>query len=234
MTYHLEGKSMQQGSTCRVFLCRRGVALALLLVGGLVLWPSLPLPAAAQADTTATAQTRLLENHSPNSALWRAAVFPGWGQSYNRHYLKIPLVYLGLAGFSAAALYTNNRYLLYRHAYLFTARENTDGSPVFPEYEVDYARLINDLGLPPESDLSEEEIESRRARLEPQFRAQRDNLRRNRDLYYFGFAFWYGLSVLDAFVSAQLMDFDVGEDLTVSVYPEPAASGLTATVRWGF
>jgi len=221
---------MHQGSTCRVFLCRRGVALALLLVGGLVLW--LPLPAAAQADTTA--QTRLPENHSPNSALWRAAAFPGWGQAYNRHYLKIPLVYLGLAGFSAAALYANNRYLLYRHAYLFTARENTDGSPVFPEYTDDYARLINDLGLPPESDLTEEEVESRRARLEPQFRAQRDNLRRNRDLYYFGFAFWYGLSVLDAFVSAHLMDFDVGEDLTVSVYPAPAASGLRATVRWEF
>ncbi len=219
---------MHQGSTCRVFLCRRGVALALLLVGGL--W--LPLPAAAQADTTA--QTRLPENHSPNSALWRAAAFPGWGQAYNRHYLKIPLVYLGLAGFSAAALYANNRYLLYRHAYLFTARENTDGSPVFPEYTDDYARLINDLGLPPESDLTEEEVESRRARLEPQFRAQRDNLRRNRDLYYFGFAFWYGLSVLDAFVSAHLMDFDIGEDLTVSVYPAPAASGLRATVRWEF
>jgi len=204
------------------------VALALLLVGGL--W--LPLPAAAQADTTA--QTRLPENHSPNSALRRAAAFPGWGQAYNRHYLKIPLVYLGLAGFSAAALYANNQYLLYRHAYLFTARENTDGSPVFPEYTDDYARLINDLGLPPESDLTEEEVESRRARLEPQFRAQRDNLRRNRDLYYFGFAFWYGLSVLDAFVSAHLMDFDIGEDLTVSVYPAPAASGLRATVRWEF
>ena len=77
----------------------------------------------------------------PNSALWRAAVVPGWGQLYNRQYLKIPLVYGGLAGFTAAALYTNDRYLLYRHAYLFTARENADGSPVFPEYADDYARL---------------------------------------------------------------------------------------------
>ncbi len=227
MTHRPEDKSM--GSLCRVFLCRRRWTLVLLL--GVGLCP--PPPASAQADTT-TAQPRLLKNHSPNSALWRAAAFPGWGQAYNRHYLKIPLVYLGLAGFSAAALYANNRYLLYGHAYLFTARENTDGSPVFPEYADDYARLIDDLGLPPEPDLSEEEVESRRARLEPQFRAQRDNLRRNRDLYYFGFALWYGLSVLDAVVSAHLMDFDVGEDLTVSVYPAPAASGLTATVRWGF
>ena len=222
---------MQQGSLCHVFLCWRRWTLVLLLGVGLNLCP--PPSASAQADTT-TAQTRLAKDHSPNSALWRAAVVPGWGQLYNRQYLKIPLVYGGLAGFTAAALYTNDRYLLYRHAYLFTARENADGSSVFPEYANDYARLLDDLGLSPESEpLTEEDI-SRRARLEPQFRAQRDNLRRNRDLLYFGFVFWYGLSVLDAFVSAHLMDFDVGEDLTVALYPVPAASGLTVTVRWGF
>ena len=232
MTPHPESKSMQQRLICRALLIQRGLALALLLGVGLSLGPLTTPPAAAQADTSAT--SRFLEDHSPHGALWRAAAFPGWGQAYNRQYLKIPLVYLGLAGFSAAALYTNDRYLLYRHAYLFTARENEDGSPVFPEYAEDYARLIADLGLPPESALSEDEIESRRARLEPQFQAQRDNLRRNRDLLYFGFVFWYGLSVLDAFISAHLMDFDVGEDLTVSVYPEPAASGLRATLRWGF
>lgn len=207
--------------------------MALWLVLGPAFWSPTALPAAAQADTT-TARQPLPSTRTPNSALWRAAVFPGWGQFYNRHYLKIPLVYGGLAGFTGAALYTNDRYLLYRHAYLFTARENEEGSPVFPDYAGDYARLLNDLGLPPESDLTDEEIASRRARLEPQFRAQRDNLRRNRDLLYFGTVFWYGLSVLDAFISAHLMDFDVGEDLTVFLHPAPATSGLTATVQWGF
>ena len=148
---------------CRVFLCRRRWALVLLLGGGLNLCPPTAPPASAQADTT-TAQTRLAEDHSPNSALWRTAVVPGWGQLYNRQYLKIPLVYGGLAGFTAAALYTNDRYLLYRHAYLFTARENADGSPVFPEYVDDYARLLDDLGLSPESEpLTEEAMPSQPA-----------------------------------------------------------------------
>ena len=80
----------------------------------------------------------------------------------------------------------------------------------------------------------DDETISRRNRLEPQFKAQRDNLRRNRDLLYFGIVFWYGLTVLDAFVSAHLLDFDVGEDLTVTFFPHPTASGLTATLRWGF
>ena len=213
------------------------IPLVFVIVVGLVCWHEAAPPAAAQADTlttdTATTTRSLAEPHSPKKALRRAMMVPGWGQYYNRHYLKIPLVYAGLGGFTAAALYVNSRYLLYRHAYLFTARVE-DGEPVFPEYADDYARLIEDLGLPPESELSDEEIQSRRLRLEPQFRAQRDNFRRNRDLLYFGIVFWYGLSLLDAYVSAHLLDFDIGEDLTVSVFPYPTASGLTATMRWGF
>ncbi len=199
-----------------------GIAVGLLMAS----------PAQAQIDTTVTTTRNLPANHSAKRALRRAALIPGWGQYYNRQYLKMPLVYLGLGAFTGAALYTNSRYLLYRHAYLFTAREE-DGEPVFPEYADDYAKLIADLGLPPESTLSDEEIESRRNRLEPQFRAQRDNLRRNRDLLYFGIVFWYGLSMLDAFVSAHLLDFDVGEDLTLRFYPHPTARGLTATLQWG-
>ena len=216
---------------------RPGTPLVLVVVVVTAFWHEAALPTAAQTDTlttdTTATTTRLTEPHSPKKALRRAIIVPGWGQYYNRHYLKIPLVYAGLGGFTAAALYVNSRYLLYRHAYLFTAREE-DGEPVFPEYADDYARLIEDLGLPPESELSDEEIESRRARLEPQFRANRDNFRRNRDLLYFGIVFWYGLSLLDAYVSAHLLDFDIGEDLTVSLYPHPSASGLTATMRWGF
>ena len=233
---HPEAKPVRRDRCALRGVVRPGTPLVLVVVVVTAFWHEATLPAAAQADpltTDTTATHSLTEPHSPKKALRRAIIVPGWGQYYNRHYLKIPLVYAGLGGFTAAALYVNSRYLLYRHAYLFTAREE-DGEPVFPEYADDYARLIEDLGLPPESELSDEEIESRRARLEPQFRANRDNFRRNRDLLYFGIVFWYGLSLLDAYVSAHLLDFDIGEDLTVSLYPHPSASGLTATMRWGF
>ncbi len=201
-----------------------------IVVGMAFGWATIP-PAAAQTDTTATIERRLPENHSPKGALRRAAVVPGWGQYYNRHYLKIPFVYVGLGGFTAAALYTNNRYLLYRRSYLYTVTVDENGERTFPdEYADEYERLINDLGLGPVSELTESDFD----RLEPQFRAQRDNLRRNRDLLYFGIVFWYGLTMLDAFVSAHLLDFDVGEDLTVTLLPHPIAPGLTATLRWGF
>lgn len=186
-------------------------------------------PAAAQVDTTVAAVTR--PAHTPRGALWRAAALPGWGQWYNRQYTKIPVVYLGLGGLGALALYTNTRYLLYRHAYLFTARTAPDGTPVFPEYADDYARLLNDLGLPPESELPDDEIQSRRSRLQSGIRAQRDNFRRNRDLLYVGVGLWYGLSLLDAFVSAHLLDFDVSEDLSVTVTPQLTPAGPAAALR---
>ncbi len=34
--------------------------------------------------------------------------------------------------------------------------------------------------------------------------------------------------------SLVVLDFDVGEDLTITLFPNPTASGLTARLRWGF
>ena len=161
----------------------------------------------------------------PRTALKRALV-PGWGQLSNRQYYKIPVVYAGLAGFAGAALVVNQRYLLYRHAFLYTARTEADGSPVFPEYASDYAELIRHLNLAPEENLSPEDITARRNRLEPQLRNQRDALRRNRDLLYFAAIGWYGLSILDAFVSAHLLDFDVSESLSVRAYAGPDRAAI--------
>jgi len=152
------------------------------------------------------------------------------GQLYNRQYFKVPIVYVGLGAFAGGAILVNRRYLLYRHAYLYTARKNDDGTPVFPEYADDYAELLSDLALPPETALTPTEISDRRARLEPQIRKNRDNLRRNRDLLYFGTVLWYGLSILDAFVSAHLLDFDVGDELALSLRAIPGALFL----HWTF
>ena len=151
-------------------------------------------------------QDRLPEDHSPRGALWRAASVPGWGQFYNRQYYKVPIVYAGLGGLAASAILVNRRYLLYRHSYLFLARQDD-----FPHYEDDYLRLLEELNIP----------ESRGPQLTEVFRSTRDNLRRNRDLLYIGVGLFYGLSILDAYVSAHLLDFDVGEDLSLSIQAAP-------------
>lgn len=195
----------------------RSFALVGLVVAVAVL---VPVDASCQTDSTV--------NH-PRQALQRA-VLPGWGQWYNRQYVKIPVVYAGFGAFTWAALYTNGKYLTYRRAYLYTARKDANGEPVFPEYATEYAALLSDLGLEPEANLTDDEVVARRMHLEPQFRAFRDNYRRNRDLLYFGIAAWYGLTVIDAFVSAHLTDFDIGEDLAIRVHPYPFVSGMTMSL----
>ena len=154
---------------------------------------------------------------TPRGALWRAAVLPGWGQAYNRQYVKLPFVYAALGGLTATIIVLNDRYLLYRHAYQYKAYEEiTEDGEINPRaaFESDYEKLLERRGV---SDLSSLSI-----------RPTRDALRRNRDLAIIGTGLVFGLTVLDAYVSAHLMDFDISDDLTVSVHP--AGRGMRTTM----
>lgn len=164
----------------------------------------------------------LQADHSPRGALWRAAAAPGWGQLYNRQYYKLPVVWGGLVGIAGSALFVNQRYLRYRHAYLWIVRESATVD-VPTSYEDDYLDLISDLGLTPE------DASGIQGRLSTLFRQNRNNLRRNRDLLYIGSGLFYGLTILDAYVSAHLLDFDVGEDLSLSV--RPTVGGFAASLH---
>ena len=162
-----------------------------------------------------------LDDHTPRGALWRAAAVPGWGQLYNRQYLKLPLVYAGLAGIVWLTVRNNERYLLFRHAYQHKADKEGQYPPGSekppPSYANDYALALALLG---ETSVASGEL-----------RRIRDGYRRSRDLSYFGIGLVYGLTLLDAYVSAHLLDFDVGEDLSVSVRPGP--DGVAAALRVG-
>ena len=161
------------------------------------------------------------ENHSPRTALVRAAVFPGLGQVYNRQYGKLPIVYLVLGGLAANTVRLNDKYLLYRHAYQYKADEEiTPEGETNPKaaLESEYERLVAKFGG----------IGLSASTIKP----ARDALRRNRDLSVLGIGVAYGLSILDAYVSAHLMDFDVGDNLLVAV--EPSALGLRTQLTLRF
>ena len=174
------------------------------------------------AQQTSTAVEVQTDPRTPRGALWRAAAVPGWGQLYNRQYWKMPLVYAGLGGLTATTLAVNQKYLRYRHAYLYkayeelVARGQRDDNP-WTQYADVYQDIINDVAQGQDLNASI-------------LRDQRDAFRRNRDLLYFGIGLWYGLSILDAYVSAHLVDFDVSEDLAFRLAPHP--EGLAVSVRW--
>lgn len=136
-----------------------------------------------------------------NRATWLAMIFPGAGQIYNRKYWKLPIVYGGFVGCAYALNWNNKMYKDYSQAYL----DIMDDDPNTKSYE-DF--------LPLNSSISGQE-----ERFKEIFRKRKDIYRRQRDLSIFAFIGVYLLSVIDAYVDAELSDFDISKDIGLKVEP---------------
>ena len=137
----------------------------------------------------------------PGKATWMGIVFPGGGQIYNHKYWKLPIVYGGFLGCAYALNWNNQMYSDYSQGYL----DLMDDDPSTASYE-DF--------LPPRYN-----VEANRSYLERVFKNRKDNYRRQRDLSIFCFIGVYLISVIDAYVDAELSNFDISEDLSVQVRP---------------
>ena len=163
-------------------------------------------------------RTQILEekgfppNHSPRGALWRTAAVPGWGQYYNRQYYKIPFVYAGLAGLGFRIVDTNRQYQLFRRAALF--QNETDPRE---QYESEYREAVLEVTGRENADVGANQL-----------RQLRDKFRRQRDLAILGTGLFYALTLLDAYVSAHLLTFDVDDELAVRVHPTGSFAAQSA------
>lgn len=137
----------------------------------------------------------------PAKATWSALVFPGGGQIYNHKYWKLPIVYGGFLGCAYALNWNNQMYSDYSQAYL----DIMDDDPNTASYE-DF--------LPPRYN-----VESNKDYLKRVFKNRKDNYRRQRDLSIFCFIGVYLISVVDAYVDAELSNFDITDNLSVEVRP---------------
>ena len=139
----------------------------------------------------------------PNSkrSVWLAMVFPGAGQIYNRKYWKLPIVYGGFVGCAYALNWNNKMYKDYSQAYL----DIMDDDPNTKSYE-DF--------LPLNSSITGQE-----ERFKEIFRKRKDLYRRQRDLSIFCFIGVYLLSIIDAYVDAELSDFDISNDIGLKIEP---------------
>lgn len=137
----------------------------------------------------------------PAKATWSALVFPGGGQIYNHKYWKLPIVYGGFLGCAYALNWNNQMYSDYSQAYL----DIMDDDPGTASYE-DF--------LPPRYN-----VEANKDYLKRVFKNRKDNYRRQRDLSIFCFIGVYLISVVDAYVDAELSNFDITDDLSVQVRP---------------
>ncbi len=130
------------------------------------------------------------EEHSPLKATMLSATLPGLGQAYNGKYWKIPFLYAGVGGVIYAVDFNNRQYQHFRKNWL----ARVDGNP---NTQDEYPNV-------------------------PEDRLQREmnRWRRNVEISYIVGAALYIINILDATVDAHLLDFDVGEDLTLNVMPE--------------
>jgi hypothetical protein len=140
---------------------------------------------------------------NPQRALWLALVIPGGGQIYNRKYWKLPLVYGGFLGCIYAMSWNNSMYKDYSQAYL----DLSDEDPATQSYN----QFLH-LGMKITTD-------AQRERYKDIFKKRKDKYRRWRDLSFFVMIGVYALSVIDAYVDAELSVFDISKDLSLKVEP---------------
>ncbi len=149
-------------------------------------------------------------DHDPQVALRRALLVPGSGQLYNHQPVKAGLFYAGAGGIAVLAVYNQRRYRHFQRVFRYA--ERPEDFPQYADEAAQYATLIaNGRGT--------------------LLRQAREKSRRNRDLSLIGGGLWYGLSVLDAYVNAHLIDFDTDERLSVRLSPHPEGFALDLRLR---
>ncbi len=188
------------------------------------MYAALPIDTAAVIDTTAvqTVVHQTLKASKPKKdwstwrpdpqrALWMAMVIPGGGQIYNRKYWKLPIVYGGFVGCVYALMWNNMMYKDYQQAYL----DIMDDDPTTASYNkfLHLGRTIT-----PENE----------ERYKSVFKSRKDRYRRWRDLSFFCMVGVYVVSVIDAYVDAELSEFDISKDLSMKVRPTVMGNGLNS------
>lgn len=152
----------------------------------------------AQKDTTIVASNldgiETFQSKStldPDKAALYAAVFPGLGQMYNKQYWKLPLLYGGAILIGHFIKYNNDFYNDFRNAYIANVEGSLDENSPFSRYSKEALQL------------------------------NAEKFKRNRDFMIIMGVAYYLIQIVDAHVSAHLIEFNINDDLALqpSYYP---------------
>ena len=188
-----------------------------------------PLQKKVDSVITATSSDALfapayLFKPSPRKAVIYSAIFPGLGQIYNRKYWKLPILYGGFVGFTYAITWNNGYYRDYLGAY----QDIMDDDPNTNRWHnmLPYGRDPETTDIQWFTDVLQQ---------------RKDYYRYYRDLSIIGTVALYLVAIVDAYVDAQLFDFDISPDLSMRVEPAVLKEERLATkrnsaygVQWSF
>ena len=165
----------------------------------------LPLALHAQNDSI------YFRKPDPIKAVWLGAIFPGAGQIYNKSYWKLPIVYGAFMGCGYAIQWTQGRYSGYRTAYLDLYHDIEAGT-VSEDPSKTYIAVI-----PDGYDLARVGGASTWVN---SLKNQQNIFRRYRDYSILAIVVAYALTLIDAYVDAQLFDFDISPNLSMNIEPQ--------------
>ena len=162
---------------------------------------------------------------SPRAAvLW--AIIPGGGQVYNRKYWNVPIIIGGMTALYYAISWNNNNLLEYAKAY----SDIKSDDPMTNDSWIAFVPA----GADPNSYRTNGSFQET-------LRHGRDFYRRNRDLSIIVAVGVYALSIVDAYVDAELAHFDISPDLTLRATPSyipsttfPSSGGPAVQVALSF
>lgn len=151
----------------------------------------------------------------PIRSMWLGLVIPCGGQIYNRKYWKLPIFLGGYLGCVYAFNWNSQMLKDYSQAYL----DIMDDDPNTKSYEKMLPMGYN--------------IEGKEERFKEIFKNKKNYFRKYRDMSIFAFAGVYLLSVIDAYVDAELSTFDISRDLSLHWEPAQLNSESKLTRRLG-
>ena len=164
----------------------------------------------ANVDSVAWLNTNAVESKwanfkpDPVRVLWMGAIIPGFGQIINRKYWKLPIVYAGFLGCAYAITWNSTRYQSYKLAY----KDIIDNNP----------NTNSHIDIMPEG-LTIENYPGGIGTYTTNLQSAFEQSRRYRDLSVIAAIAYYGITLVDAYVDAHLLDYDISPDLSLNIRP---------------
>jgi len=155
----------------------------------------------------------------PVRVVWMGAIIPGFGQIMNRRYWKVPIVYAGFGVCAYAINFNASRYETYKSAY----RDISDVNDQTNSF----------LSLLPEG-YTIDNYPGGKSGLETNLKSFYEQYRRNRDLSIILSIGYYAITLVEAYVDAQLFDFDISTDLSMHLRPALMQNAYGKTNSAGF
>ncbi|GGA87096.1 DUF5683 domain-containing protein [Puia dinghuensis] len=161
---------------------------------------TLPIIRKQHTESPYKIDTLARHSHNPRKATLYSTFFPGLGQIYNRKYWKVPIVWAAVG--IPAYLYFDNKKWYDRCQYAISVIDTYQGSAtgvpdsVFKKVDPKLQPFVTNGD-------------------DNSLRNYRNEYRKDEDYSILFFILFWGLNIVDATVDAHLMNFDVGNELSL-------------------